>query len=583
VDLDQDFGPDGVARPRDEGAGASVPDEGVIVPLDGGPTTPLDEVAVPVERRAAAVDVAGADEALVAALTSPGGLAAFVSEVGRVLDIWLVDIWAFDRERDSVVYEAVWRRDGASATELAAVGTRVALSVRPDLGLVLQSRALVARHIDDPDLSRDVAAVMKRRGYRSCYDVPLFDGRAVVGVLGLVERRAVRRLNDAELALLGRACRLAALGVQAAWERRVSDERADCLLALVESGQALAATFGQGEILGCFRDMVARLLPGVEHEVQVWLRREDDWFVPMTSDAEGLPRGDVGGPPPALALKAMARHRPAQSRLDGEPTRLIVPLVVSGEGAGYIDIHGRPLLRFSPEELAVLQVLADHVAVALELKRLGRSLDRQAAVDSVTGFFNRWYFYERLYSETARANRYKQPLSVVLVGIDGFEKFVVGRGKLAGDAVLRAIGRLLTASLRRKVDVACVHGVGEFALLLPSTPPVKPGAALVAQRLRAAIAGMELRDEEHGLLGRFTLSVGVAGFPRHAEDADELAGYVVEALAQARALGGDRVQVWGAPPDAFLDDGSDDGEVAVVVPSPNDSISALILPPDWDD
>ena len=540
--------------------------------------------AAPVERRRAAPDaMTDADEALVAALASPGGLTAFVTEVGRVLDIWLVDIWAFDRERDAVVYEAVWRRDGASATELAAVGTRVALSERPDLGLVLESPGLVARHVDDPDLAPETLALMKRRGYRSCYDVPLFDGRTVMGVLGLVERRAVRRLNDAELALLERVCRLAALGARAAWERRVSDERADHLMTLVESGRALAATFGQGETLGSVRAEIARLLPGVEHEIEVWLRREDEWFVPMGSDAEGLPRGDVGGPPPALAVKAMARHRPAQSRLNGEPTRLIVPLVVSGEGVGYIDIHGRPLRRFSTEELAVLQVLADHVAVALELKRLGRSLDRQAAVDTVTGFFNRWYFYERLYSETARANRYKQPLSVVLVGIDGFEKFMIGRGKLAGDAVLRAIARLLTASLRRKVDVACVHGVGEFALLLPSTPPAKPGAALVALRLRAAIAGMELRDEDHEVLGRFTLSVGVAGFPRHAEDADELGGFAVEALAQARALGGDRVQVWGAPSDAFLADDPDEGEVAPDEPSRDDSIDALILPPDWDD
>ena len=543
-----------------------------------------DAVVVRTERRVAAEGLEGADEALLAALASPGGLAAFVTEVGRVLDVWLVDVWAFDRERDAVVYEAVWRRDGASATELAAVGTSVALGARPDLGLVLESRAPVERHVDDPDLPRDSAALMKRRGYRSCYDLPLFDGGAVVGVLGLVERRAVRRLNDAERALLDRVCRLAALGVRAAWERRVSDERADHLLALVESGRTLAATFGQGETLGCFRATVTRLLPGVATEIEIWLRREDEWFVPMTSDAEGLPRGDAGGPPGTLALKAMARHRPAQSRTNGEPTRLIVPLVVAGEGAGYIDIHGQPLRRFSPEELAVLQVLGDHVAVALELKRRGRSLDRQAAVDTVTGFFNRWYFYERLYSETARANRYKQPLSVVLVGIDGFEKFMIGRGKLDGDAVLRAIARLLTASLRRKVDVACMHGVGEFALLLPSTPPVKPGAALVAQRLRAAIAGMELRDEDHELLGRFTLSVGVAGFPRHAEDADELGGYAAEALAQARALGGDRVQVWGAAPDAFTgDEPGDDGEAPADEPSSDDSISALILPPDWDD
>ena len=122
---------------------------------------------------------------------------------------------------------------------------------------------------------------------------------------------------------------------------------------------------------------------------------------------------------------------------------------------------------------------------------------------------------------------------------------------------------------------------GEFALLLPNTGPFKPGAALVAQRLREAVEGMELRSEDNVTLGRFTLSVGVAGFPRHAEDADELGGYAVEALAKARALGGDRVQVYGEAPDAYL--GNDAGNGAATGEATDDPLSGIILPPDWDE
>ena len=535
------------------------------------------------ERRVAVYGAAGAaEEALAAALTSPGGLSAFVVQAGRIFDMWIVDVWAFDRERDAAVYEAVWRHDGASAAELGAVGTRVALDERPDLRRLLESGVLVEHHVDDPDLPDELAALMKRRGYRSWFDAPLLDGDEVVGVLGLVERRAVRRLTDGERTLLEQACRLAALGVRAAWARRARDEHAEHLLALVESGHALAATLDRRETLNCFTAAVARLLPGVEHEVDVWQHKEDGSFVHLAPDADGSHDDDpADAPPDALALRAIARRRPAQARTGGETTRLIVPLVVAGEAAGYVDIHGRPLRRFTADELAVLQVLGDHVAVALEYARLGRSLDRQAAVDTVTGFFNRWYFYERLYSETARASRYKQPLSILLVNIDGYEDFVARRGPADGDAVLKAIVRLLTASLRRKVDVACLHGIGEFGLLLPNTEPFTPGAALVAQRLRAAIEGMELRNEDHELLGAFTLSVGVAGFPRHGEDADELASCAAEALAQARALGGDRLQVYGAPPDAFQGDEPDDEQPAGEPDA--DPLSAIILPPDWDD
>jgi len=547
-----------------------------------------DGVTPPRERRVAGHATDGADQALAAALTSREGLAAFVAEVGRVLDVWLVDVWLFDREREVVVYQAVWRRDGVNAAEAQAVGTEVPLDQRPDLALLLERRALVERHIDDADLSAESAALMKRRGYRSSFDVPLFDGGEVVGVLGLVERRAVRRLTEDELALLARVCRLTELGLRAERARRSGDEHAELLQTLVDSSRALAAGLDQNEILAGLQAAVERLLPGIDHDVEVWLHREDDSFerLPLDQDGDDKAAGGstgrvgAGDGPDTLALRAIARRRPAQARTAGEPTRLVVPLVVAGRAAGYIDVRGRPLRRMTPAELAVVQALGDHVAVALEHRRLSRSLDRQAAIDTVTGFFSRWYFYDRLYSETARAARYNQPLSVVLAGIDGYERFVIGRGRADGEAVLKAIARLVTASLRRKVDVACVHAAGEFALLLPNTAPFKPGATQVAQRLREAVEGMELRSEDNVALGRFTLSVGVAGFPRHAEDADELGGCAVEALAKARALGGGRVQVYGEAPDAHLGNGSGDD---VAEPADDDPLSGIILPPDWDE
>jgi diguanylate cyclase (GGDEF)-like protein len=540
------------------------------------------------------------DETLLAALASPGGLAAFVAEVGRALDVWLIDVWSFDRERDAAVYEAVWRREGAGADDLAVVGTRVALDERPDLRVLADRGTLVERHIDDPDLPPDVAALMTRRGYRSSIDAPLVVSGEVIGVLGLVETRVVRRLAPGQHANLEHVCRLAALGVEAAMARRLSTEHADHLTALLESGHALAGALDRDATLTAFRAAVARLLPGIDHQVDVWLANESGSFVCSTApDAApaGSPPGpraaspagspQAGSPADGLVQRALEHRRPTQARTAGVPTRLVVPLVVAGEPSGYLEIRGRRLRRLTPDELSVLQVLADYVAVAHEYARLGRSLGRQAAVDTVTGFFNRWYFYERLYSETARASRYKQPLSIVLVHIDRFDEFVADRGEVAGDAVLKAISRLLSASLRRKVDIACRHAAGEFGVLLPNTAPFKAGAVLVAERLRATIEGMEFRDEDHVPLGRFTLSLGVAGFPRHAEDAEELGTCAESALARARDLGGNRLQVFGAPPyEPGQDDdsGEDSGSAPVVEdPASPTALADDVLAPDWDD
>jgi diguanylate cyclase (GGDEF)-like protein len=553
--------------------------------------------------------------AFLARLTGHEGLSGFAREVGEALDVTLVDIWSVDHERRGLVYEAVWQREGRRSDEHEAVGRWVALDQRPDLRALLDRGALVERHIDDPELPPELLAFMKRRGYHATLDAPLLIAGDVIGVLGIVETRPGRRFGKADLEFVGHVCQLAALGVQSAWAQRTEEERAEHLSTMLDSSHRLTASLDQWTSLAGMRSAIGGLLGPLEHTIDVYVCGEGGRFVPLdeqldagggeaSTEGEDGERSAVGPAPPAdhdavgsvgavagepadpahdLALRALERRRPAQARTGGRPTRLVVPLSVGGEACGYVDVRGAPLRRFTASEVSMLQVLGNHLAVAIEYARLGRTTERHAAVDTVTGFFNRWYFYERLYSETARADRYKQPLSILLVGIDGYERFLAERGQRDGDAVLKAISRLLMASLRRKVDVACRHGVGEFGLLLPNTPPFKPGAALVGERLRAAIEGMELRNEDHELLGAFTLSVGIAGFPRHAEDADELGGYAIAALKQARSLGGNRLQVHGASPNAFQPGEPDEEEGPDGEAAGGDSLGAIILPPDWDD
>ena len=533
---------------------------------------------------------------LAADLASEQGLAAFVRGVGEALDVSLVDVWLFVPDREALVYEAVWRRGGHGGEAAGAIGTWVALDERPDLKSVIESAAPVERHVDDPALPAALRAFLESRGYRSVFDAPLRAAGETVGVLGVVETRGVRRFSEHDRELLARLCELAARGAQTAWAQRREAERESHLDLLLEASRNLAGSLDHREALDRVISAVDGMLAGMDHETVVYLRREDGSFAPANGAGAGAAAGGaapaapavtIDGEPDALALRSLGRGRPAQARTGGVPTRLVVPLIAAGEPQGFVDIRGRPLRRFATDETMLLQVLADQTAAAFTHEKAGRAAGRQAAVDTMTGFFNRWYFYDRLFSETARAYRYKQPLSVVLVGVDRFEEYLHRRGRTDANAVLKAIARLLTASLRNKVDIACVHTDGEFGLLLPNTPPFKPGAALVGQRLRRAVEGMEFRDEDHATLGRFTVSIGVAGYPRHADDADELGGLAVGALAEARALGGNRVHVHGAPPAAYGPESEDDEEPPArggeTADASEDPIAALIRPPDWDD
>jgi len=220
---------------------------------------------------------------------------------------------------------------------------------------------------------------------------------------------------------------------------------------------------------------------------------------------------------------------------------------VAGDDAfGCLDVRGGIKRPFSREEVELVRLLADQAALALRNARRVRLLERRTAVDVATGLYSAWYFQERLYSETARAQRYRQPLALVSGDLDGYAGFAEKRGPVAGELVLAHLGRMVRASLRDRVDVAFRRGDGGFAVLLPNTPGQVSGAGLVAERIRRTVEENVLKDDELGTLGRFTASLGVAGLPLHAEDADDLAAAAEAALRRAQRGGGNRVVQAGA-------------------------------------
>jgi diguanylate cyclase (GGDEF)-like protein len=244
----------------------------------------------------------------------------------------------------------------------------------------------------------------------------------------------------------------------------------------------------------------------------------------------------------AVARQAADLGRPEQGRTADGRARLVVPLSTEGRAAGYVEFTAPLRRRFREAEVALASLLAGQAAAALERTRAFRVLQNRSATDTLTGLYSRWYFYERLYAEIARARRYRQPLALVLAELDAEEELARRRGPAFRDAVLVAMARLLQTSLRDKVDIACRLGGGRFALLLPSTLPGPDAAGLVAERIRMRVAATRLSDDDLGELGRFTMSLGVAGFPDAAEDADDLAGVAGERLAVAVAGGGDRLE-----------------------------------------
>jgi len=162
--------------------------------------------------------------------------------------------------------------------------------------------------------------------------------------------------------------------------------------------------------------------------------------------------------------------------------------------------------------------------------------DRVAVVDTLTEVHNRRYFVLRLEDEFRRAQRYDNPLALVLVDLDQFRGINESFGHLVGDAVLRAVAQCLVAAVR-ETDTVARTGGDEFACILPQTHLA--GALTVAERIRRDIASLRTGPAADVLL---TGSVGVGSHPAvHVQTAEELIGAADGCLARAKREGRNRV------------------------------------------
>jgi diguanylate cyclase (GGDEF)-like protein len=123
---------------------------------------------------------------------------------------------------------------------------------------------------------------------------------------------------------------------------------------------------------------------------------------------------------------------------------------------------------------------------ALESKvtALETQLRESSAHDDVTGTLNRRTFLVRLDEAIRRDMRLKKPMAFLLVDIEGFRKFNADSGRMAGDGVLRTVGRALKASTRGTDFVGRIGG-DEFAVVLGECLDPRPAV----DRIQVALHG----------------------------------------------------------------------------------------------
>ena len=464
-------------------------------------------------------------------------LRSVVTEIGRTMDVWSVDLWSFAGDADTLTCRAFWCRE-ADGDAADCVGVVVGLAQSHDLRRLVLTAEVVEHHVGD-DLSPIDAAALEQGGFTSRIDVPLLAGPEVIGVIGVRERRFARRFTPDERERFGGLCRLAAVTLRsmALYERE--DARGRRLLEVLETSRGLSAGLDLAETAEAICEEVRRYLSPIAADVVVVLRQDDGSFVrpSRTQRAADGAGGQEAWTADALARQAVSLGRVEQTRAAGGRARLLVPLMATAGPLGYLEVSAAMSRPYRRDETEIVSLMAAQGVAALAAARANGSLRNRSATDIVTGLYSRWYYFERLYAEIRRSQRYKQPLTLLVAEIDGYEAFAQTQDSLRREAVLAGVSRALRGCLRDKVDLPFYFGGGRFSLLLPNTHCGAGGASVVAERARSTIADTHLRDDELGALGRFTLSAGGAGYPDHADDPDELAAAAEAALTRAAAAG----------------------------------------------
>ena len=146
--------------------------------------------------------------------------------------------------------------------------------------------------------------------------------------------------------------------------------------------------------------------------------------------------------------------------------------------------------------------------VAERIEALTSEVSDLSPRDELTSLAKESVFNNVLWREFNRAERYKEPLSLVLLEVDDFEKFAGDRGRAEADKLLRQVASVILQVIR-ETDLAARYGDDRFVVVMPQTG--LEGAREFIGRLRKAIEAGD--GDMNGGSARPRVSAGAASVP----------------------------------------------------------------------
>jgi diguanylate cyclase (GGDEF)-like protein len=326
--------------------------------------------------------------------------------------------------------------------------------------------------------------------------------------------------------------------------------------ALSDAATALQSEHDPMRILGVMAELMSRVVPVSEMAIFM-AEYETHRLVPviatgpdrdeLLADSFSMDAGLTGwafglGTPQNIA--DTATHQLAR-QVPGTPvvreSLLLIPLVAGEHKLGIINCWRTGVGRFTERELEAASLFAHVAAAAWRNAQLYAELLSAVMTDPLTHLYNSRWLRDSGERDIIRAARDGRPLALLLIDLDHFKTVNDHSGHAAGDLVLQRVATRLRTTVRG-ADAIVRLGGEEFVALLHDCDA--DGAELVAEAMRMAVRDIALPVGCD--LPRLTASIGIAAYPLHGGDLDQLLAAADRAMYAAKH--GGRDQVATAPP-----------------------------------
>ena len=192
------------------------------------------------------------------------------------------------------------------------------------------------------------------------------------------------------------------------------------------------------------------------------------------------------------------------------------------------------------DDVKIFIMLANQAGLAIENSQLYEMVVHKSHTDSLCNLWNHGYFQHCLAMEIEKAKSNGTSVTLLMIDIDNFKSLNDTYGHKSGDIILQRLADLLKNS-SREIDYVCRYGGEEFSIILPQA--TRERSIEIAERIRQRIAQFDFAEPKHNEKLHITVSIGLATYPDHTANKEELIAKADKAMYIAKFAGKNQVCV----------------------------------------